>query len=87
MIAIASAGAIISYILYTISPETVERFKTDNLIYSSPFVLFSIYRYQYLIYKKKSGGDPTKDLLEDYQMVLGIAAWALTIILILLLKK
>jgi len=83
MISVASASAIMSYILYSISPETIANFGTDKIIYTAPFVLFAIYRYQYLIYKKDSGGDPTKAIATDRGLLTSFLLWAISIYLII----
>ena len=85
MISIASAAAVVTYSLYTIAPETVAHFGTHRLIYTSPFVLYAIYRYQYLIYKRDSGGDPTKLFLTDAGLLVAILGWVASVSLIVYL--
>ena len=65
MIGVATACTVMSYALYTISPETVERYGTRNLLVTVPFVLYGIYRYLYLVYEKKTGGNPAVSILGD----------------------
>ena len=48
MSTVTSAGVIICYALYTVSQRTVSIFKTENLIYTTPFVVFGIFRYKLL---------------------------------------
>jgi len=78
MISVTTAAALISYILYTISPVTVHKFGTDKLLLTAPFVLYGIFRYLYLIHKKKEGGNPTRLLLNDIPLMLCIILWALS---------
>lgn len=85
MIAVVTASTLITYSLYTISAETVARFGTDNLKYSVPFVLYGLFRYLYIIYMKKAGGMPERDILSDYPTMINTALWATTVALIIYL--
>ncbi len=55
MATVAAAAVIICYALYTVSVRTVTVFGTENLIYTTPFVVFGIFRYMYLVYMNKQG--------------------------------
>ncbi len=50
MATVAAAGVIICYALYTVSQRTVSVFGTENLIFTTPFVVFGIFRFMYLEY-------------------------------------
>ncbi|MDE2698502.1 MAG: decaprenyl-phosphate phosphoribosyltransferase, partial [Gemmatimonadota bacterium] len=63
MIAIVTAGALVSYALYTMSPEVIEKLGTKYLNLTIPFVIYGMLRYLYLIYKKDGGGNPTSTVL------------------------
>jgi 4-hydroxybenzoate polyprenyltransferase len=76
MIGIVTASTVMSYALYTVSDETVNRFQTHGLIMTVPFVLYGIFRYLYLIYHKNQGGNPTRDLLTDQAIVINLFLWA-----------
>lgn len=65
MISVATAAAVVCYSLYTLSPETVAKFGNGNLKYTIPFVLYGIFRYLYLIYRKEEGQSPELALLAD----------------------
>jgi hypothetical protein len=85
MISVTTASVVISYALYTVSPETIKHFGTDKMFYTIPFVLYGIFRYLYLVYKRKEGGSPTEALLTDKALALDILLWVLTILVILYL--
>ncbi len=70
-------AAIVSYALYTVAPETVERFGTDALIYGTVFVIYGMLRYLALIYHPENGGNPSKMLLKDRPLLITVAAWSL----------
>ena len=81
MIGIASGGALLSYLLYCTSPETIEKFHNDHLIYTFPFVLYGLFRYLYLIHQKREGGSPEKLFFSDLPLLLSVILWALFSIL------
>ncbi len=77
MIIMASA-TIITYSLYTLSPRSVELHGTTSLIYTTPFVIFGIFRFIYLVLFHQSGDDPSSQIFKDKQMVITVILWALT---------
>jgi 4-hydroxybenzoate polyprenyltransferase len=81
MIAMVTACTVMSYILYTVSSETVARFGTRNLIFTIPFVLFGIFRYLYLIYHKRRMEEPTDLILQDASSLVNILLWLVMVIL------
>ena len=83
MIAVATACTVMSYALYTLSPQTVSRFGTRNLVFSIPFVIYGIYRYLYLIHQKNMGGNPTRELVSDIPLLINALLWALLVVLII----
>ncbi len=87
MIAVVTASTLIAYCLYTISEETVEKFGTHNLVWTSGFVLYGIFRYLYLVHQKKKGGSPEEIVLQDKPLLLNIVLWIGAVILILYLRK
>lgn len=78
MIGIVTASTVMSYILYTISDDTVGKFGTKNLIYTVPFVLYGIFRYLYLVHKRDEGGDPTRLALTDRPLLVNTILWIVT---------
>jgi len=72
MISIVTALTIFTYMMYTISSRTVEFFGTKNLIFTNIFVFYGIFRYLYLVYKEKKGGDPVRLILSDNSILLAI---------------
>ena len=83
MILIVSAATVMSYALYTISPETVQHFGTPNLIYTVPFVLYGIFRYLYLVHLRAEGGSPTQAFLTDRPLLVNILLWLISCVLII----
>jgi len=73
-----SGATIVCYALYTQSPRTVENFHTTSLVYTVPFVIYALFRYQALVVKDDLGGDPGALLAQDRGMWAALAGWALT---------
>ena len=82
MIGVITASTLLSYMLYCTSTVTIQKFGTDRLIYTFPFVLYGIFRYLYLIHKKNRGGTPEKVLVSDIPLMLDVLLWALLCMLI-----
>ena len=72
---IAAAGTIISYALYTVSERTVLTFGTEKLIYTTPFVIYGIFRYMYLMHRKNLGESPTSIVTKDIPIMLTVFFW------------
>ena len=79
---ITAAGVIICYALYTVSERTVKAFGTENLIYTTPFVAFGVFRYMFLVYKDK-GENASEILVTDLEMIINICLYLISIILII----
>jgi 4-hydroxybenzoate polyprenyltransferase len=72
------SAAIVSYALYTQSPRTVEHFRTTNLLYTVPFVIYALFRYQHHVVRQDAGGDPGSLLVQDRALWLALLGWAIT---------
>lgn len=83
MISVVTAGAVVSYSVYTLSPETVTRFGTTNLVYTIPFVLYGVYRYFYLVHMKQQGGSPETALLTDKPLLINIILYSIVVAIVL----
>ena len=83
MIAVVTASTVTAYALYTMSPETVAKFHTPLLPATLPFVLYGIFRYLYLLYRRQLGGNPTDIVLRDRALLLNSLLW-LAVVLVLL---
>jgi len=77
MIGVVTTSTLITYALYTMSAETIKHTGTDKLILTVPIVLYGIFRYQYLVYKKEQGGNPTKMMLTDRPLIVAVLLWVI----------
>ncbi len=83
MIAVVTSASVVSYILYTVSPETQAQFGTTNMIFTFPFVIYGIFRYLYLVHQREKGGSPTQTLMMDPPLLITIAIWLIATVLII----
>jgi len=82
MIAISTACTVMAYALWTMWPETVDKFG-ENLFWTIPFVCYGIFRYLYLVHRKNLGGSPSKVFLSDAPLIINIFLWFGTVVAIL----
>jgi 4-hydroxybenzoate polyprenyltransferase len=83
MIAVVTASTVTAYALYTMSPETVAKFDTRLLPATLPFVLYGIFRYLYLLYRRQLGGNPSELFLNDRALLLNTIGWIVAVLLII----
>jgi 4-hydroxybenzoate polyprenyltransferase len=82
MIGVVTASTLIAYIFYTLSPETAQRFGTPYMGLTTVFPLYGIFRYLYLVHQKEGGGSPTAMLLTDKPLLVCVALWAASVVVI-----
>ncbi len=83
MIAITTAGALVCYALYTMSPEVTQRAGTPHLYVTVPFVIYGLLRYLYLVYTKDQGGNPSLTILRDPSLLINMILWFVTVVILL----
>jgi 4-hydroxybenzoate polyprenyltransferase len=83
MISVVTASTLVAYAFYTVSPETIQKFNTDKLGLTLPFLLYGIFRYLYLVHQKEGGGSPSDTLLNDKPLLLCVLLWAITVALVI----
>jgi 4-hydroxybenzoate polyprenyltransferase len=75
LIAISAAGAMVAYALYTVDAKTIATQGTDKLVYTVPFVLYGLFRYLLVLYRRSGGADPAAELLGDPHLLAATAGW------------
>lgn len=75
MMTISAGAAVVTYALYTMAEQTVQRFGSHALVLTTPFVIYGIFRYLYLIHMKSEGGDPSKLFATDKPTLINGALW------------
>ena len=68
------AVTVVSYIMYTLSPERVAA-SGYRLTYSLVFVLYGVFRYLFLVHQR-GGGSPTETLLTDRSLIIAVLLWS-----------
>jgi 4-hydroxybenzoate polyprenyltransferase len=79
MIAVVTASTLVTYVISTVSEETVRKYHTDYLGLTLVFPLYGIFRYLYLVHQKEGGGSPSDMLLNDRPLLACVALWALSV--------
>ena len=59
------------------------RLGTTRLGFTIPFVLYGIFRYLYLVHQKRGGGSPATMLLSDRPLLVCVALWVTSVVLLL----
>jgi 4-hydroxybenzoate polyprenyltransferase len=83
MIGPLAALSILTYALYTVSPETVQTHGTVNIRRSVPFVTYGVFRYLFLVYRKSEGGDPSRLLFRDGPLIVCGFGYAIAVVVLL----
>jgi 4-hydroxybenzoate polyprenyltransferase len=83
MISVVTASTLVAYAIYTVSPETIEKFHTNLLGLTLPFPLYGIFRYLYLVHQKEGGGSPSDMLLADRPLLACVALWAVAVAVVI----
>lgn len=86
-ITITASVTLVCYIMYTVSPEVVNRFHSDLLYLTSVFVLLGLLRYIQITVVDKRSGDPTKMMLRDRFTQCVVLLWALTFLVLIYVIK
>lgn len=82
MVAMTSI-TIVSYILYTVSPEVIEKHGTNKLYLTTFWVVIGFLRYMQITFVDQKSGSPTVMLLKDVFMQVIIVLWLITFYLLL----
>jgi 4-hydroxybenzoate polyprenyltransferase len=82
LVGISASGAVLSYSIYTIWPDTVLKFGTTDLVYTIPLVLLGVMRYLYLVYSKDKGESPSEMLLSEKFILIDVFVWILLVVAI-----
>lgn len=82
MISVVTSSTVMAYSLYTFTAG-----HSRWLMATIPFVIYGIFRYQYLVHHKEVGGSPEMVLLRDMPMLINVTLWVIASALILYLTK
>ncbi len=76
---------IITYSLYVLDARVVQRLGTNAMIVTIPLVVFGLFRYLYLVYRREKGEEPVEAILTDPAIAVDIGLWSVVSVGILYL--
>lgn len=82
MINVATTATVISYALY-VTLGVQGQARSQYMVLTLPFVLYGIFRYLYLVYKRDEGGSPEILLFQDFSLLAVVILWLISVLLIL----
>jgi len=80
LITVCVSGTLISYSLYTISPQTIALHGNVNLVYTVPIVTYALFRYLYLLDRQHAAEDPSRLMLTDHHLQGAALAWLAAVV-------
>lgn len=83
VITVIIAVILVSYLLYTVSPEVMQRMNSSNVYVTALFVLLGLLRYLQVTMVDGKSGSPTKVLMTDRFLQLAIVGWIISFLIIL----
>lgn len=84
MSVVVTSGAIMAYSLYTFSAPNLPRIDGQPLMMLTiPFVLYGIFRYQYLIHVKNEGGTPEEIVLKDIPFLADMVLYGIAVLILM----
>jgi 4-hydroxybenzoate polyprenyltransferase len=84
-IQIVSGATIVAYSFYTFTAPNLPA--NHSMMLTIPFVVYSIFRYLYLVQVERAGGAPEEIILMDRPLQAGVVLWALAAMGILYLQR
>ncbi|MFN3652649.1 MAG: decaprenyl-phosphate phosphoribosyltransferase [Armatimonadota bacterium] len=76
MIGVVTGSTLVAYMLYTISSETAKAH--PGMMLTIPFVIYGVLRFFYLVHRHGKGGDPSREFVEDRNLLVCGILWAIT---------
>jgi len=86
MLDVTSGLAIVCFLLYAMDKRTLDIFGTNNLVYTTPMVLYCVFRFSALIQKGRYSG-PVQLIVSDRPFQIGFVLWVLSCIGIIYADK
>jgi decaprenyl-phosphate phosphoribosyltransferase len=80
----ATATAL-SYVLYTLDPQTRAFFGSDFLVVTAPFTIFGVLRFLHLVRHRPEAESPTEEMLRDRLFLLNLCLWVVAVVLVIYL--
>ena len=84
LITLASGMTIITYSLYTFSAPNLP--ENHAMMLTLPFIIYAIFRYQYLLQVEGIGGAPEEVVLSDRPLQISVALWGFAVLVVFYLS-
>jgi len=81
IITIVTSATLVAYAFYTFSAPNLPA--NHAMMFTTPFVLYAVFRYLYLVQIKGLGGEPEEIVLRDRPLQAGVLLWGLAVVLIM----
>ncbi|HEX9679267.1 MAG TPA: decaprenyl-phosphate phosphoribosyltransferase [Candidatus Saccharimonadales bacterium] len=83
LLVMVATASLVGYSLYCLWPDTTARLGSSNLIYTLPVVIYGLFRYFYLVYRRDENGDPTEMLYTDRPLLASVVLWGVLVVVII----
>lgn len=81
LLQITAAAVVMTYSLYTFTAANLP--ENHSMMLTIPLVLYGIFRYLYLVYRREQGGVPEQVLLDDKPLLAVILGWGVLVLILL----
>lgn len=81
-LAVMGAITLLSYMLYTLAPDTKAVHGTDRLVWTVPLVVYGLFRFTFKVQEGAADG-PVELLRHDPVMILNVCLWLATVVFVL----
>jgi len=79
---IMAAVTIVSYILYTVSPDVIQKHGSRHLYLTSFWVIIGLLRYMQITFVREMSGAPTQVLLKDFFLQVVLILWMICFVIL-----
>lgn len=80
LLGISASITIVTYMLYSLAPDTIALHGTDKIFFTTPFVIYCIYRYLMKVQEKIQGAGPVEIILKDRGFILAGFLWIVLVV-------
>ncbi|SFD31708.1 UbiA prenyltransferase family protein [Streptomyces aidingensis] len=85
MLVLCMAVTMVSTLVYLSQDAPLGDYTSQAVLFATPFLLFGLFRYLQVLVVERGGADPVRVLLRDRPLIICIALFALTFLLVALL--
>ena len=85
IISIIIASTVTAYAFYTFSAPNLP--ENHSMMLTIPFLLYSLFRYLYLVQVKGLGGEPADLVLQDRPLQIGFLLWGVSVVAIMYFSR